>query len=204
MSSEIGRLWLGAVAAALAVPVLVLAFDAPLWLGAGGAFAVFLAAMFVPERLMSLGLKRGRGALPGLMPGQEPALEAALRAAQPALARLERSAEHAQGPLGERLQRIVDVSRGLIGDVREEPARLAKVQRLLTYYLPSAADIAEGYARLRQEGIAPPARLAAAQSVLAQLEAAVCHFAAQVRDEDLRALDAEIRLVAAALKDDLG
>lgn len=215
LSGEIGRLWLGALAAALVIPVLVLAFNAPLWLGAGAAFAVFLSALFLPAQFLpaqflpahegkSIGAKPLIGFGRALERAQEPALRAALQSALPALARLERAAQAAEASLGQRLQRMVDVSRGLIAEIENEPARLAIVQRLLTYYLPSAADIAEGYARLRADGLAPRARLAGAESVLAQLEAAVAHFAARLQDQDLRALDAEIRLVAAALKDEIG
>lgn len=204
MSGEIGRLWLGALAAALIIPILVLAFGAPLWAGATGAFAVFFTALFLPVHEGMARAKPSKMLGFGTKIDHEPALQAALQAALPALARLERAAELAQAPLSQRLHRMVDISRGLIADIRIDPARLAIVQRLLTYYLPSAADIAEGHGQLARAGLAPPARLAAAEALLGRIEAAVGHFASQLVHQDLHELDAEIRLVDSALKDDLG
>lgn len=204
MNPDIGRLWLGAAAAALVVPVLVLAFGAPLWLGAGSAFGVFFASLFVPAQSLAIAPRRGNALREALAMDHEPALRAALAQAEPALARLERCAESAAAPTAARLQRMADISRGVIAQIRLEPARLGIVQRLLTYYLPSAADIAEGYCQLARDGLAPPARLAAAEALLERIEAAVGHFASQLVHQDLRELDAEIRLVETALKDDLG
>lgn len=204
MNEEAGRLWLGAAAGAAFMPILVLAFDAPLWLGAAGAFGLFLGSLFLLRRPLPAWPWRAKAtaALPGF--DGLPALRAALSQAEPALARLERCAELARPPMADKLQRMADIGRGVIAQIRQEPARLAIVQRLLTYYLPSTADIAEGYCQLAGDGLAPRARLAAAESLLQRLEAAIGHFASQLMHQDLRDLDAEIRLIDAALKEDLG
>lgn len=204
MNEEAARLWLGAAAAAAIMPILVLAFGAPLWLSGAGAFGLFLGSLFLPRRALPAWPWRAKSinAVPGF--DGLPALRAALAQAEPALARLERCAESAHPPMGDKLQRMADIGRGVIAQIRQEPARLAIVQRLLTYYLPSAADIAEGYCQLAADGLAPPARLAAAEGLLQRLEAAIGHFASQLMHQDLNDLDAEIRLIDAALKEDLG
>ena len=83
-------------------------------------------------------------------------------------------------------------------------ARLAAVQRLLTYYLPRTAEIAAAYLDLRSRKAPDAERLAAIQDVLAKMEAAFQHFAGKLADDDLRGLDADLKLIDAALKEDLG
>lgn len=204
MKDEAGRLWLGAAGSAALMPILVLAFGAPLWLSAAGAFGLFLGSLFLLRRPSPAWPWRARA--PGALPSADglPALRAALAQAEPALTRLERCADLARPPMADKLQRMVDIGRGVIVQIRQEPARLAIVQRLLTYYLPSTADIAEGYCQLAGDGLAPPARLAAAEGLLQRLEGAIGHFASQLLHQDLHDLDAEIRLIDAALKEDLG
>lgn len=190
----------GAGAAVLALPVLVLALGAPVWGGLLGALAAGAAAASVGtalRRASPLGRREaaGRSAVEAVLAEAEPALER-LREATPGLARA--------SAVRTRAERIAATAETLIAEVQEEAARLSAVQRLLTYYLPSAAGIVEGYRLLETGGVARPDRRAALEQVLAKLDDAFRQGAQRLMDEDLRLLDGEIRLIEEALKEDLG
>jgi hypothetical protein len=186
-------------AAALVMPALVLGAGAPVWAGFVAAVIVFLvlglfAATSRPTRAKVRPPQKGRRAV----------WEAVMADARPALDRVEAVIDALpRNAVRDRLDRIAEISQRVLKEVEAEPARLASAQRLFTYYLPRTAEIAEGYAELRRRGAGAPARLAAIEDVLAKTEAAAIRFANQVVDDDMRTLDAEIRLVEDALREDL-
>lgn len=189
----------GGGAAVLTLPVLVLGLGAPVWGGLLGALAAGAAAASVGT-VIRRASPAGRIEAAG-----RNAVEAVLAEAEPALDRLRDAAPSLpKGIVRTRAERIATTARTLIEDVQAEPARLSTVQRLLTYYLPSAAGIAEGYRVLEAQGSVRPDRLSAMEAVLAKLEDAFRQGAQRLMDEDLRLLDGEIRLIEEALREDLG
>lgn len=196
------RYLLAAAAAILAMPILVLGLNAPVWAGLIAAAAIFFAlalyAAVQPERPKAAGLN----AMPR---GEHRAARAALADARPALGRLDAVVDQLpKSQARERLQRLAAAARQVLEEVAEEPRKLAPAQRLLTYYLPRAAEFAEAHLELRQKGLDDTARAVAVEEVLQKLEQAFARFTEELVDFDMASLDAELRLVRAALKDDLG
>ena len=189
---------LGAALAAFVLTALVLGLSAPLWLGVAAALLI-LAGVFVAARV-----RRRREARALAPPGRLLPARAALTDAAVALAHLDASAHAIRTPATRRhAQRIADAARVIVDGVDADPAALAAMQRVLTYYLPRAAAIVEGYRLLEGRG-GDEARLRRIETILAKLDRAFQHYADRLADDALRLLDVEIRLVDAALKDDLG
>jgi len=192
------RLAAGGALALLLLPLAVLAFRAPIWLGLAAALLVFLAALVTapaPPR-------PARKALP---PPAANGFAAAWGEAEPALARLQAVAgEIGREPVRVQVRRIAATGRAVLEELEREPAKLGLVQRLLTYYPPRAAEIAEAYVRLEAEGLVKPERVEALEAVLGRLAEAAAGFAQRLVDAELRALDTEVALLEAALKEDLG
>jgi 5-bromo-4-chloroindolyl phosphate hydrolysis protein len=89
-----------------------------------------------------------------------------------------------------------------IDQVRREPERLSSVRRLLTFYAPRAADIAEGYATIEKSARPDPARLQRAAASLQKLEQAWAQFADKLTEPDRTNLDIELDLLDQSLKSD--
>lgn len=192
------RVLAGGAAALVALPLTVLGLGAPLWAGLALALAVFAGCAVWPAAQAGDD-RAGETASP------RTALEAVQAGAEPALARLTAAATRIVRP-GARghVVAIAQAGAAVLEEVQANPAELGLVQRLLTYYLPSAAQIADSYAALEADGLAAPARLAEVEALLARLEQAARRYAQVLVDAELQVLQAEIDLVEAALRDDLG
>ena len=188
---------LGAVLAALILPALVLGLSAPLWLGVLVALAVLVCVIGAAKLA-----HRHEATLHA--PGAAAPARAVLAEAAPALQRLETAAA-AIATLATRAHvgRIADAARLIIASVDEDPTTLAAVQRVLTYYLPRSAAIAESYRVLEARGGADRARMTRIEAIIARLDIAFQHYADRLADDALRLLDVELRLVDAAMRDDL-
>lgn len=88
--------------------------------------------------------------------------------------------------------------------VAEDPERLAKVQRFLAYYLPSAAEIAEGYRALENQRTPDPARLAQTEDMISRLQNAFENYADSMMEDEIQSLDLEMKMLEKNLKEDLG
>lgn len=189
-------------AAALAMPVFVLGFGLPVLAGLVGAVAIFSALALVAAVRAKPEAERRRASLRGL---RDRAARAALSEAMPAIERLEQvAAALPKSQVRERLTRIHALAARITEQVAQDPALLAPAQRVLTYYLPRAAEFAEGLAALRERGRGETTRARDVEDMLAKLEAAFAHYADQLADEDLRLLDTELKLVSEAIREDLG
>jgi 5-bromo-4-chloroindolyl phosphate hydrolysis protein len=148
--------------------------------------------------------KMGQGQARPTIKGN-PAVKAAFADALPALARLEKVIETTpKNQMRDRLERIALTGRKIIVEVEADPALLTAVSRLLTYYLPRTADLAEAYAQLREKGVEAPERRSAMEDVVGKLEDAFTHYESRLVDDDFKGVDVDIRLLNEALKEDLG
>lgn len=201
-----GRYLVAALAAVVALPVFVLAFNAPVWLALLTSMAIFaFLGLFAAVRTPLINAERTANGLskPAIKGG--PAVKAALTEALPALARVEGVVETTpKNVMRDRLERIAETGRKIILEVEEDPSRLSAVSRLLTYYLPRTADLADSYAQLRLLGVEAPERRHAMEAVVEKLETAFLHYADQLIDNDMKGVDVDIRLLNEALKEDLG
>lgn len=196
------RYVLALLAAGAVLPVLVFVLAQPLWIGVLAAAIVFVGlALFAAVQRPRIGPLRAQR----LAQGQRAVLDAVMADARPALDTLTSIvADTPKNAVRDRLEAIAAIATDVVVAVEVEPERLGAVQRLLTYYLPRTAELAVAYADLRARKAPDSERLAAIQDVLAKMEAAFTHFAGKLADDDLRSLDADLKLIDAALKEDLG
>jgi hypothetical protein len=117
--------------------------------------------------------------------------------AAPARAALASAAAVAAGELGERLRRINDTVDQIARALEADPSRLSDVQRVFTYYLPSAADLIAARGSLVAKGDA--ARVAEVDSMIGKLDVAFADFLKKVHGRDPRTIDIDIRLLEQAL-----
>lgn len=90
-----------------------------------------------------------------------------------------------------------------IADVTREPERLGSVRRLLTFYAPRAADIAEAYVGIESSSLPDTARLRRAEASLRKIDEAWAHFADKLAEPDKANLDIELAMLDQSLKSDL-
>jgi hypothetical protein len=175
--------------------------DTPGWMAALTGFVLFCFAALFPA--VQTPLEPPKPARNGA--GATTALDAALAEAEPALHRVDRFiSDMPRNLVRDHFSKLSETAHKIIGEVKSEPQLLLTVQRLLTYYLPRAAELADNYRDLRAKGIDDSPRLQAIEEVLAKMVAAFDHYAERMVDEDMRALDADIRLVNDALREDVG
>jgi hypothetical protein len=98
----------------------------------------------------------------------------------------------------------VSVAGAIRTGIERDPMRLDRVRRLLTYYLPRAADLAAAYAALEQSLAPDAARMAATAELIDRLDVAFTRYAANLQDADLDTLDIELKLLKRSLDEDLG
>jgi hypothetical protein len=107
------------------------------------------------------------------------------------------------GELSARLGRILATTRKAMEDLTSRPERATHVHRLMTYYLPRAAELADTYGDLERRSGDHGARLGELAQVFAQMETAFLHYADKVLEADLVTLDAELRVLRQSLEQDL-
>jgi hypothetical protein len=183
----------------LALPVLALGLNLPLWLAAVLAAAVFGG--------LTLLLRPGGG--PGLtddavLEARGQTAQVLLQEATPALDRLRKAAK-AIGDQGlrDQIRGLASVGDKVVGEVRADPDRAMAVRRLLSFYLPNAANVAEGVVALQGRASPDPVRLAQARDTLGGLTEAFNKYADDVSQPQLAALDLDLKVLNDALKADL-
>ncbi len=99
---------------------------------------------------------------------------------------------------------LADVAAGILDRLAAEPGKLSAVRRFLTYYLPRAAEIAEGLGVVEQQRAPDPKRLGDIETTLGKLDQAFTFYADSFAQAELDALDVELKLLGRELADDLG
>lgn len=196
------RNWLVAgLAAAILVPALSFGLGVPFLVSAIIAIPVFagLVVLLAPRKLFEgmdvNALGRGRVAFARDL----------LKEAGPAADRLRAAA----GRIGDRnmagrVKHLADIATDVFAKVEAAPESAATVKRFLSYYLPRAAEVAEGFAVVEAKRVPDTRQLSEVSSVLVKLEDAFVHYADSLADDELGSLDTDLRLIQASLKEDLG
>ncbi|MBB3560700.1 5-bromo-4-chloroindolyl phosphate hydrolysis protein [Rhizobium sp. BK512] len=203
------RNWLGndgnwimaGLVTAILVPVLTFAAGMPFWIAAVIGLLVFAGLVFLlaPRRLFEgLDIKvigRGRLAFAREL------LEAAVPSAQ----RLEAAAEDiTDKQTAARVRHLAEIAADVFRTVEAKPESANAVRRFLSYYLPRAAEVAEGFAAIEAKRAPDIKQLEDVRAVLVKLEDAFVHYADSLVDDALGTLDTDLRLIQASLKEDLG
>lgn len=128
-----------------------------------------------------------------------------LTQAQPFAERLRAAAANiSDKEVGPKVKALADITGDVFAKVEANPASAGNVRRFLGYYLPRAAEVAEGYSVLASNRAPDTARLGEVRSVIFKLEDAFVHYADSLADAELGTLDTDLRLIQASLKEDLG
>lgn len=196
-----GSHWLiaGGVGAAL-VPALVLGLDLPLLVAAGLAVLVFFGLLFLlaPRRLFE-GIDISR-----LGRGRVDLARKVLGEALPHIEGLEAAALGIRkADVKTRVRQLATTASAIVAGVEQDANRLGTVSRFLVYYLPSAGKVVERYALLERMDRPDPALVAQSEGTIAKLEDAFSHYKDSLLDTDLADLDVELRLIDAAIRDDI-
>jgi hypothetical protein len=190
---------LAAVAAAVVMPVAGIGLHLPIWLDlglSGGTFAGgFLLlrsgkqASLDAEMLADARNQTGLGLIPDAA--------ASLDRMKKALALIKDPGVRGQ------VDGLVRTGAKVLGDVRADPSRAMAVRRLLTFYLPNAASIAEGWVALEGRATPSPERMAQTGATLRSLNEAFAKFSDDMVEPQMQTLDIDLKVVNDALKADL-
>lgn len=101
-----------------------------------------------------------------------------------------------------RVQRLAEICNEVCRQLEHRPQRLLNVQRLLTFYLPSAQRLAESYAALEARPPAERGHAEETRDMLARLETHFADYARRLEDPQRDALDLELRLLEQSLEDE--
>jgi hypothetical protein len=193
-------LWAG-LAGGLFAPVASFGFGLPLWASLPGAVLIFVGA-----RLAFAPVGLGEGLDGKTLDGRArdtAAIDLArevVTAAQGDLARLNAAARVVREPSARRhLDHLHIVAARVIGEVERKPRRLSSVQRLLTYYLPAAVRLGEGYGVLEAANRPDHARLDAAGAMIGRLDTVFARHADRLSAPEVEGLDVELKLLADAI-----
>jgi 5-bromo-4-chloroindolyl phosphate hydrolysis protein len=190
---------LSASAAAAVLPGVEFLLHLPIWMG-GGLSAATLAGLYLVLRsgapasldedaLSDARAQTGRGLIPDAA--------AALDRMKKAQAQIRDAA--VRGQVGD----LVRTGQKVLGDVRADPSRAMAVRRLLTFYLPNAASIAEGWVALENKAQPSPERMTQTGQTLRALNDAFAKFSDDLVEPQMQTLDVDLKVVNDALKSDL-
>ena len=98
---------------------------------------------------------------------------------------------------------LVKTGQKVLGDVRADPTKAMAVRRLLTFYLPNAASLAEGWVALEHKASPSPERMAQCGQTLRSLNEAFAKFSDDLVEPQMQDLDIDLKVVNDALKSDL-
>lgn len=98
---------------------------------------------------------------------------------------------------------LVEITREIFDEVEANPEKASAVQRFLSYYLPQAAQIAEGYVNIEAKHAPRPERLAAIAEMIDKLEGAFIHYSDGLAEADLGTLDVDLRAIETSLEEDI-
>jgi hypothetical protein len=186
------------VAGALTFPVLALVLDLPLWLSLVVSLGVF-GGLTLALRPSGFGLN-----LDAMAEAQSDTVRGLIADGSAALDRIRRIAPAIQdASMKAQMLQLANTSTQIISHVRDDSTRAMAVRRYLTFYLPNAAQIAEGWQTLEANAGSPPERKAQAREVMKALNDAATKYASDADQPELDALDLSLKVVKDSLATDL-
>lgn len=190
---------LAGFAAAVVLPVLV-------WLGMPFWIALVLTLVAFAGLLFLLAPRRLFEGLNMEAIGKERVAFARelLTEAEPAAQRLKAAGSRIHNAeIRKRVDHLADIAADIFAKVEEKPTRAPAVRRFLSFYLPRAAEISEGYAIIENKRAPNPRRLAEVAAMVEKLEGAFVHYSDSLAESELGTLDVDLRLIEASMKEDL-
>jgi len=197
-----GLNWIvGGLVAALLLPALALVVGVPFIVAlavsamAGGGVVILLEPGKLFPKLDGAGIAQSR-----IDFARELLTDAA-----PQADRIAAAAKSIRAPrVAGQVKHLADVARGVFTGIEDDPLRVDRVRRFLTYYLPQAAQVAEAYGTLERSPLPDLKRLSAVADLIDRLDGAFTRYAANLQDASLDNLDIDLKLLRRSLDDDLG
>lgn len=191
----------GGIAAAVAVPVGVFVLNLPFFLALPIALGIYagVAILLAPRR-----------AIDRIDPDRVGRVQATLVAGlieegEGVVARLKEAARKlASKEAAGKAAHMAAVAQSILDRLAQEPGKLSVMRRFLTYYLPRAADLAEGMVVVEGLKAGDPKRLADLEDMLGKLDHAFTYYSDSFAQAELDVLDVELKLIARSLAEDIG
>lgn len=186
-------------AAALALPALAFGVHLPLLVAGLASAAVFAGVWLLAPGPTARSLD-----VDALTEVQDGAARALIGDAQAALVRLKAAGDGVRDPqMKAAVETLEATAARVLQGLRGSPDRAMAVRRLLTFYLPNAASLAEGWRALEATTRPSPERVAQTRSTMAALVDAFTRYADDLQAPQLQTLDLDLRVLNDALKSDL-
>ena len=190
---------LAACAAGAVLPLGVFLIGLPIWIDAPVAGGVGLGLYFVlrsgkqptvdEQALNDARAQTGRSLLPD---------------ATASLDRMKQTLGQIRDPVVRgQVAELVTTGRKVVDQVRADPTRAMAVRRLLAFYLPNAASLAEGWVALEGRALPSPERMTQTGQTLRSLNQAFAKFSDDMAEPQMQTLDVDLKVVNDALKSDL-
>ncbi|MBU1174410.1 MAG: 5-bromo-4-chloroindolyl phosphate hydrolysis family protein [Alphaproteobacteria bacterium] len=188
------------IAAAVTLPLAAFA-GVPLIFAIGMAVVVFagLVVVFAPkklfedERFARIDRKvraEARDLLAGALPEAQKLGTAADRIADPIVR--------------QKVNELARVAHEIFARLEDDPQKAGEVRRFMSFYLPRAAEVAEGYAAIETKKVADPKRLAEIGAVIDRLKDGFTHYADGLTEAELGSLDSDLSEIERSLEKDIG
>jgi hypothetical protein len=190
---------LAGLAGGLFAPVATFGFGLPWWASVPGAVLVFFGVRLAvqPRRLFE-GFNFGAA--------DRASLELARDILSDAHGQLDRLAEVVRdtrtGSVRARLEHLHAIAAGVVDEVEQKPSRVNNVRRLLTYYLPAAVRLADGYRVLERANDPDRERLTATDAMIGRLDQVFGRYADRLSQEEVEGLDVELKLLESSIRDE--
>lgn len=187
-------------AAAAVLPATAFGLNLPLWLDAAASLGVFSGVYLLSRRPAPAG---------GLDPdavaeAQSQTARSLVGEAAAALDRLKRAGGAVRDPaMRDQIAALARTGEQVVAGVRADPAKAMPVRRLLTFYLPTAASLAEGWRALEAQRTPAADRASQTRETMCALNKAFAQFADEMTAPQMQTLDLDLKVLNDALKSDL-
>jgi hypothetical protein len=191
------------VVAAVVVPLLALRAGLPIWLAVLIAIGVFhiMRSVLRPSAPKPPAPRVDVQQLEGARMENAQALITEGWAAHERLRRTTREVQDVE--MRTELRQLTATSGRVLEDLQDDPSKAMAVRRLLTFYLPNAASVAEGWRALEGRRLPAPECLSQTRDTVRTLNEAFDRFADELVQPQMQALDLDLKVLNDALKADL-
>ena len=102
----------------------------------------------------------------------------------------------------QKLDHLHAIAAGVVRDVEQKPRRVNNVRRLLTYYLPAAVRLADGYRVLEGSNAPDRERVRATAEMIGRLDEVFGRYADRLSEDEVEGLDVELKLLENSIRDE--
>jgi hypothetical protein len=100
-------------------------------------------------------------------------------------------------------KRLAGTAERILLDIQADPSKAMSVRRLMTFYLPNAASVVEGWRALEGRALPAPERILQTRETMTHLNEAFDRFSHQLVAPRVQTLELDLKVLNDALKTDL-